>query len=154
MSGFYFSFMRLLKFWAFKNCLWKCENADFNEERSLWQLKWFNPAEWMMILNLHSLLASLEKGTLPSEFQLHSKCAQGEPVVAAFESSAGSPRGGRVVTIAAAEEFLHGASKAVVLSELGSITTLKEERRIVTLKASLGGQYVCALRSWLPLARV
>lgn len=58
-----------------------------------------------MILNLHSLLASLEKGAfpsqLPSELQLHSKCAQGEVVtkhvVAALESSAGRPRGGRVV---------------------------------------------------------
>lgn len=49
--------------------------------------------------------------------------------------------------MAAAQEIIEGASIAVVLSELGSIITLKEEQKRMTLKASLGGQYVCALRS-------
>lgn len=50
--------------------------------------------------------------------------------------------------MSAAKEIIQGASIAVVLSERGSIITLKEEqKKRMALKASLGGQYVCAVRS-------
>lgn len=72
-----------------------------------------------------------------------------QPLKASQENQEEEGRGSHfeLQTMAAAKEIIQGASIAVVLSELGSIITLKEELKRMALKASLGGQYVCALRS-------